>query len=307
MNKREQIQLLQLETLKQYENLFWIIIFGFGGIITKVHLEKVTKQKNIKIFLNISLLRQIKIGRNAVYIATKPVFNYFGLINKTVSYKSSKMLKSALLGEIYLKYEDIDIERLKKQINYGNMRYYSVNVHRNLMNRIYNFLKETKHYADLWGLKMQLELLEKRQFAISNRRKGKNGSENVNKRFEDLYTLSCKDIYIQDLSYDYEDKKIYFNICILDTNNMTNRKIADYIELSIKALEEIMHPVNVMVKVFFYTHRDIKNAMQSDIIKKLIEKKEFIGRSDYIKGNVFLKGFNSANRLFGGVNVKTIL
>lgn len=88
---------------------------------------------------------------------------------------------------------------------------------------------------------------------------------------------------------------------------MVNKKIADYIEIAIKSIEEIFYPVNVTTTIFLYSHRDITSAMKSDILKKLFQKKEFAGRENYIVDLINIKGFNNYNKLFSGINVKNIL
>ncbi len=209
MDRRQQLNLLQQEVLNSNQTLFWILIFGLDGIIMRNHLIKLVTDANIKIFIDIKLLRQTKVGRNVVYIVTKPAFNYFELYTKTVIFKGSKLIRSSLIAEIYIS-KGIDMERIKRQIQIGNIIFYEPKSNVNLMNRIYNFLVENKICADTSFIKQQLILLQERQQSISRRRKGKKGNEIITKVQEDLFTLSCKNIYISDVRFNYKEKKPTF-------------------------------------------------------------------------------------------------
>lgn len=297
----------QFAFIQGNKKLFWVLIFGLGGVCLKKQFEDLAYRGESTKLLKVGLLRKQKLGRNVVYLATKPVFEFWGLKHASARYSIRKLLKSSLLAK---RYEDVyrnDLNQMIRGILKSNAMFYTPIAH-------VDFLEDTiklfqKHHLDVTALQWETDRLLQRAEDTAARRVGVSKKTRVHKTIqEDLFTLAAKNIYVSDARYDTSESIFHIDAIILDVDNLRNQELANRIALVCESLENIFSSVKVVVTIEVHSHRKIPKAMRENIMQRVKKTSAYRPKSEWhTSTTIWLIGHNSSRKLFSGISVENLM
>lgn len=298
---------VQFALLEEHKKLFWVLVFGLGGVCLKKQFEDLTYQRNCPKFLELGLLRKQKLGRNVVYLVTKPVFEFWALKHASARYSIRKLLKSSLLAK---QYEDVyrnDLNQIVQGILKSNAMFYTPTAHVDFMEDTMKLFQ--KHHLDVTALQWETDRLLQRAEDTAARRVGVSNKARVHKTMqEDLFTLAAKNIYVFDARYDTSKSIFHIDAIILDVDNLRNQELANRISLACEALENIFSSVKVVVTIEVHSHRKIPKAMRENIMQRVSKTSAYRPKSEWhTSTTIWLIGHNSSKKLFSGISMENLL
>lgn len=298
---------VQFALLEEHKKLFWVLAFGLGGVCLKRQFEDIAYRGESQKFLEIGLLRKQKLGRNIVYLATKPVFEYWGLQYASARYSIRKLLKSSLLAK---QYEDIygnDLNQMVQGILKSNAMFYTPTAHVDFMEDTIKLFQ--KHHLDATVLQWETDRLLQRAEDTAARRVGVPSRTRVHKTIqEDLFTLAAKNIYVSDARYDSKENIFRIYAIILDVDNLTNQKLANRISLACESLENMFSSVKVVVGIEVHSHRKFSKAMRENIMQRVKKTSAYRPKSEWhTSTSIWLIGHNSSRKLFSGIAMENLI
>lgn len=269
--------------VKLYEDLLWIIVYAFGGVCFSVHLSEILKHKNYTETHNIlnrleknNLIDVIHLSNNNIIKVKAFVLNYFLGKQRTVQVNTMTIQRAAILGEYYcylLKYYEKNSD-IKGILNMSNLKYFDPDVSIKLLSKI------MKHYEDNnWDISIIDEELvnlndrrdynilsakekRERKFAMTNYRS--NSSLHTNLKLEDLYTLSCNNIFIRKMTRNKDQKNVTTYVSILNVNSYYEPKqIARLFLTAFSTLNYIFNPSTEEEKDYNKSYSKFKITLYS--------------------------------------------
>lgn len=297
----------QFAFIQGSKKLFWVLVFGLGGVCLKKQFEDLAYRGESQKFLKVGLLRKQKLGRNVVYLATKPVFEYWGLKHASARYSIRKLLKSSLLAKLY---EDIyrnDLNQMVQGILKSNAMFYTPTAHVDFMEDAMKLFQ--KHHFDVTALQWETDRLLQRAEDTAARRVGVSGKARVHKTMqEDLVTLAAKNIYVSDARYDPSERIFRIYAIILDVDNLTNQELANRISLACESLENMFSSVKVVVGIEVHSHRKFSKAMRENIMQRVKKTSAYRPKSEWhTSTSIWLIGHNSSRKLFSGIAMENLI
>lgn len=298
---------IQIALVEENKRLFWVFVFGLGGVCLKRQFEDLTYRGNPLKFLKVGLLRKQKIGRNVVYLATKPVFEYWNLKHASARYSIRKLLKSSLLAK---RYEDVyrnDLNQMVRGILKSNAMFYTPTAHVDFLEDAMKLFQ--KHHLDVTALQWETDRLLHRAEDMAARRVGVSKKTRVHKTMqEDLFTIAAKNIYVSDARYDASENIFHIDAIILDLDNVGNQELANRISLACESLENLFCSVKVVVTIEVHSHREIPKAMRENIMQRVRKTNAYRSKSEWhTSTTIWLIGHNSSRELFSGISVENLI
>ena len=295
--------LLKEELLKQNNKILFIIIYGCGGVIFLRHFYELTGKQDKKLLqrmIDAKLFKTNRLGKSQIVIAKYAVYQYFGLDNKTIKLTSKRMLHSALVAEMLVHTYGSDLNRIERVLRAGNLLYFSPRNSLYFLNRIYNFM-ELKKSCSLAVLEGSIKEHEKKVNFFEGSRKGKKEKLEKSKfNSEDLFTLRSKGIYMRYADYKGDTLRIY--VAYLVSGKGVN-KIAEAINKSEKALEEILDGINIRIYFDIYSLNEKSTLIESKVKESLLKIKSNALKEDYYNDVITFHWYNSRKTLFSGIDI----
>ena len=293
---------IQEELLSRNKKLFFIILYGCGGVVFLKHFYDILGHKNtflLQKFIDYKLIKLKRVGKNQVVILKYAVFCYFNLENKTIKFTSNRLLHSALLCELIIHtYIHCDKGEVEKLLLQSNFCYFSPRNSFNILNRIYTFLSNKKE-GDLtvlyWSLK---ELEEKIKFIETSSKGRKDKLPKKIYKTDDLLTLKSNDIYIKNIDYKAGSIRLYVAIFATDK---TSDKITQAILKAETALTDMLTGININIFYDIYSLNERSKKLENKVYTNLITGDE--RKHEKYKENVKYHWYNSKNSLLSGIDI----
>lgn len=297
---------IQQSLLQDNELLFQMFLFGLGGICLKSQFDRFANRGDHEQYLRAGLLRKQRLGRNIVYLATKPVLEYFN-VNSAVRYTTQRLIKSSLLAEMYYNQFHSNIRKINKAISTSNMAFFTPTVHVDFMEDAIRLFEQYR--LDTTSLRWEADRLLQRAEDAAGHRVGARKKGIIHKTGrEDLFTLAAKNIYVADAQYDPSKGIFHVHAIILDIKNLSNRELTRRIELATQAMEDIFCSVPVIASVEVHTHRQMEPEMKRNILNSVMKSPCYKTRDDlFVRSTIWMCGYNSYQRLFSGINIDNLL
>lgn len=294
---------IQEELLSRNKKIFFIILYGCGGVVFLKHFYEILGHKNTSLmqkFIDYKLIKLKRVGKNQVVILKHAVYCYFNLENKTIKFTDNRLLHSALLCELILHtYIHCDKNEIEKLLLQSNFCYFAPRNSFNILNRIYTFMSN-KNEGDLtvlfWSLK---ELEEKIQFIKTSSKGRKDKLPKKSYKTDDLLTLKSNDIYIKNL--DYKAGAICLYVAIFATEK-TADKIVQAILKAETALTDMLAGINIKIFYDIYSLNERSEYLENKVYRNLIKGDE--RNNEKYKENVKYHWYNCKNSLFSGIDIK---
>lgn len=301
MNKID--NLLKEELLKQNNKIFYIIIYGCGGVMFLRHFYELTGKQNKKLLqrmIDAKLLKTKRLGKSQIVIAKYAVYQYFGLDNKTIILTSKRILHSALIAELLIYTYGNDLNRIERMLRSGNFCYFSPRDSLNFLNRIHSFMELKKCY-DLSVIQGSIKEHENKVNFFEGSRKGKK-DKLVKNEFHsvDLLTLRNKDIYLRYTDYKGDTLCVY--VAFLANGKGAN-KIVEAINKSEMALQYMLDGIKIKIYFDIYSLDEKSLSIENRVKENLLKFKGNEMKEDYYNDVITFHWYNTKKSLFSGIDI----
>lgn len=281
----------QEQLIKQYEDLLWVIVFGLGGICFTTHIHELLgghKTQNRRILSKmeeLDLIDTVRLGNNTLIKTKAPVIRYFTGKTKVATVSRKSVLRSALFCEMYLRIYR-GLKEIREKLKSSNFHHFTPEANLNLMQAFYNRYNDEGY--DITGLETQIKILkERRAFEKVKKDRGQklefktvNAEKYFENRTDDIYTLSCKNVYLRYRgTRTVEDKKYRaIEACIINLSIHQPKELAELIRDTYTTLSEIFNNVaffHIKVYTLDYEYTD----KEKNSIAKYLEQSKLINNN----------------------------
>jgi hypothetical protein len=312
--------------IQQYEDVFYVILFGLAGAVHMQQLNRWLNQNSaryhrvfrsiVRRWVDLELVHKIKISRNYIIYPRGAVYNYFGLCFNGLS-TSSRLKQSALLMEKYLDDEQCyrySPKWLRSRIQKTSAISFLPNgqAHLNVVNHYIQAL--TPCHWDLTGLNYEAETMRRHvERSISKNHLHRVKNHIANER--NLYRYACKNFYISGAKIIANNDTTVFRVYVdyLYTTyiemDLLIRRIADAYSFFSELLYDAnnsSHKAEIILTIYSHQKRD--RVFEHKILKRLKQNSEFRTMTEErLKELIRFRFFNSEEKLFSGFPVKDII
>lgn len=185
---------------KQNNKLFFIILYGCGGVIFQRHLYGLMGKRDNKLLKEMvdnRLVRIKRVGKNNVIILKYAVFRLFNLPNKCVRLTTNKLIRSATVCEMLLHtFSSGDVENMEKYIRSSNIPYFRPEFDYELLQVIREHFEPQYTASELSTLDWAIKHHKEKADFIKNSQKGR--KEKMPERtikYDDFIILRNNDSY----------------------------------------------------------------------------------------------------------------
>ena len=295
---------VQEELIKRYQSVFYIALFGCGGVIYRKHLLALLGRKNATILKRLeenSLIKQRKIGQSSIIILKHAVFRYFGLEGKAVRLSANKLLHSALFGEMLLEtYSAEDIRKMEQMLKRSNFACYTPRNNYYILNRIYSFL-EKRSEGDLDALRWAVEQMAKKIRFMEESHIGRREQlPKASVETDDLMTLQQNGIYIRDV--DYIDGILHLYMALFITNK-TAEQIVSAITRTETAIADIFGDTKLYCHFDMYSLGEKAERKENRVLYTLLHRNGNEWKEAYYTDCLTYHWHNCKKSLLSGIDM----
>lgn len=293
---------IQEELLKRNNKLFFIILYGCGGVIFLKHFYHLLGHRDTSLLqkmIDSKLIKIKRVGKNQVVILKYAVFCHFNLPNKSIKFTDNRLLHSALFCEMMLHtFNSDELVKIEQLLNQSNFAFFHPRNSYYILNRIYSFLS-SKNEGDLTALKYSLkELNEKICFIESSTKGRKNKLPEKTVKTDDLLTLKSNDIYVK--GADYKEGTIRLHVAVLATDKTADKIIRAIIKAE-TALNDMLSGINIKLYFDIYSLEEKSSKIENKVYTIIIRQQPL--KEDSYKETIRFHWYNCKNRLFSGIDI----
>lgn len=278
----------QEQIIKQYEDLLWVIVFGLGGICFTTHIHELLgghKTQNRRILSKmeeLDLIDTVRLGNNTLIKAKAPIIRYFTGKTRVATVSRKTVLRSAMFCAIYLRVYK-GLKDIRERLNSTNFHHFTPEANLNLIEAFYKRYREEGN--DITGLETQLKILEERRaFEKVKKDRGQklefktvNAEKYFENRIDDVYTLSCKNVYLRyrGIRTVSGTKRRVIEACIINLSIHQPKELAELIKDTYITLSEIFKNgeffyIKVYTLDYEYTDKEKRSITKYLELYKLI-------------------------------------
>lgn len=290
---------------KHYNKIFFIILYGCGGVIFQKHLyELIGKRDNnlLKEMVDNRLVRINRLGKNNVIILKYAVFRLFNLPNKCVRLTTSKLIRSATVCELLLNtFSSGEVENMEKFIRSSNIPYFRPEFDYELLQVIREHFEPQYTASKLstldWAIKHHKE---KADFIKASQKGRKEKMPEKTIKYDDFIILRNNDVYIKQVD---SHGKIFRIAMVIFATNKKADKISDLILKTETALIDTFGDMEFVPTYEILSLNEKMETTEKKVFRNLTRLPENTMKEDYFKKVVIFRWYGSKNKLFSGIDI----